>query len=163
MAWVYDAEIVAPVCDKDFFDSIEDFKKGYIDMFPMMELKGKLTVNALQQNRPAEQSGSVAFFSGGVDAFNTLINHAEEKPVLLIIWGIDVYFDDIAGWKKVEENIKKAADTFKTSFVPIRSCLRRYLNRSELEKKSRTPAIFVGTAFSTALAPSATRRLWCMP
>ena len=29
MSWVYDADIICPVCDKDFFESIVDFKRGY--------------------------------------------------------------------------------------------------------------------------------------
>ena len=86
MAWVYDAEIIVPVCDDDFYQSIPEFKKGYIEMYPMMQFGGKLTVAELQKNAPKTQNGVAAFFSGGVDAFNTLTQHADEKATLFTIW-----------------------------------------------------------------------------
>ena len=135
MAWVYDAEIVAPVCDRDFFDSVEEFKKGFVDMYPMMELRGKLTVDALEENRPSGQSGAAAFYSGGVDALDTLIRHAEEKPTLLTVWGIDVAFEDTAGWERMKALIAQAVDAFDVECVTIKSCLRRFIDKYELGKK----------------------------
>lgn len=135
MAWVYDAEIVAPACDKDFWDSVEAFKKGYADMYPMIELKGKLTVSEVQDNRLPDQRGAVALFSGGVDAFNTLICHADEKPVLLSVWGIDIEHDNTAGWEVVETHIRQAARDFGTDLIVIKSCLRRFLDKRVLGRK----------------------------
>ncbi|MDD3212456.1 MAG: hypothetical protein PHY64_02225, partial [Eubacteriales bacterium] len=64
LAWVYDAEIVLPVCDKDFYESIPAFKKGYSDMYPMLDFKGQLTAGQVQDNPPPEANRTGAFFSG---------------------------------------------------------------------------------------------------
>lgn len=49
MSWIYDAEIEVPVCDEDFYHSIPDFKKGYIEMYPMLNLEGAMNVRKLQK------------------------------------------------------------------------------------------------------------------
>lgn len=138
MAWVYDAEIVVPVCDEDFYNSIPEFKKGYIDMYPMIKFGGKITVSELQKNTPDNQNGVAAFFSGGVDAFNTLTQHADEKPTLLTIWGADVKFDDKIGWKNVKDHLLKTSEQFGIDYVIIKSCFRRYLNEGVLFEKVKT-------------------------
>lgn len=135
MAWVFDAEIIVPVCDEDFYNSIPEFKKGYIDMYPMIKFGGKIIVNELQKNVPDNPSGVAAFFSGGVDAFNTLTRHAEEKPTLLTIWGADIGFEDTIGWKNVKDHLLKTTEQFGVDYVIIKSCFRRYLNVDFLSEK----------------------------
>lgn len=135
IAWVYDAEIVVSVCDEDFYNSILEFKKGYIEMYPMMKFGGKVTVSKLQKNTPIHKNGVAAFFSGGVDAFNTLTQHADEKPTLLTIWGADVSFDDKAGWKSVTDHLKYTVKEFELDYVVIKSCFRRFLNENVLSDR----------------------------
>lgn len=134
VAWVYDAEIFVPVCDKDFYNSINDFKKGYEEMYPMIHFGGKIIVSELQENF-CHGRGSAAFFSGGVDAFNTLVQHADEHPTLLTIWGADVQFEDMIGWERVLKHLQKTAEDFKVDFVTIKSSFRRFLNINVLTKK----------------------------
>ncbi len=135
ISWVYDAEIVAPICDEDFYNSINDFKKGYIDMYPTMTFGGKLTVEKIEKNVVNKQNGCAAFFSGGVDAFNTLTQHFEEKPTLITLWGADIKLNDINGWNNIEKHLEKAADDFEIDFVVVKSSFRMFLNESVLIKK----------------------------
>lgn len=134
MAWVYDAEIIVDECDEDFFNSIEDFKQGYRDMYPMMDFKGELKADNLVNNSNLKNTGTAAFFSGGVDAFNTLVNHTQEKPTLLTLWGADVKFEDEEGWEKVRSHLEQTANDFNVDYVTIKSCFRRFLNEGVLTK-----------------------------
>lgn len=134
IAWIYGAEIIVSSCDEDFYNSIPDFKKGYEEMYPMLDFGGKLTVKKLQKNF-VKNKGSAAFFSGGVDAFNTLVVHAREKPILLTIWGADVQFEDIFGWQRILNHLYKTAEDFGIDFVTIKSSFRRFLNEGILSKK----------------------------
>lgn len=134
IAWVYDAEIIVPSCDKDFFDSIDDFKQGYKNMYPMIHFGGKITVSKLQENI-CDGTGSVAFFSGGVDAFNTLINHEKEQPTLLTVWGADIQFEDIIGWERVRNHLKYTAEEFNVDYVTIKSAFRRVIDMEVLNNK----------------------------
>ncbi len=134
MAWIYDAEIIVEECDEDFFNSIEDFKQGYEDMYPMMDFKGKLKVNQLQKNSDSNKNGSAAFFSGGVDAFNTLVSHYEENPTLFTLWGADIKFEDEEGWLKVKNHLEQTANDFNVDFITIKTCFRRFLNEGILTR-----------------------------
>ncbi|MCS2583393.1 hypothetical protein NXY00_09010 [Bacteroides sp. BFG-551] len=62
MAWVCNAEIVAPVCDKAFYNSIDDFKRGYEEMYPEMKFSGKLAINNIEDNYSREYSGALTLF-----------------------------------------------------------------------------------------------------
>ncbi len=134
MAWVYDAQIITPICDKTFFESIPEIKKGYEDMYPMMELKGSIIAERLEENHYTKDGGTGAFFSGGVDAFNTLVCHNNENPTLITLWGSDVKLDDTKGWKKVLTHIAKTSEEFGSDFVTIKSNFRLFLNEGVLNK-----------------------------
>lgn len=135
VAWVYDAEIEVPVCDEDFFLSVEEFKKGYIEMYPILEFKGKLTAGVLQKNRPQKSVGTLAFFSGGVDSLNTLICHAEEKPTLVTLWGSDIKLKDEQGWKRVKALLVQAANEFDVNCVTFKSSFQRIFEGGTLNNK----------------------------
>lgn len=137
LAWIYDAEIRIAVCDRDFHGSIADFKRGYEQMHPGIKFGGKLVVGTLQENRPPEQKGAVAFFSGGVDAFFTLIRHREEKPELVTLWGADVKLDDEDGWRKVRENNLAVGRAFGVGCQFVKSRLRGFLDRKVLDAQVR--------------------------
>lgn len=134
MAWVYDAEIAVPICDKAFYNSIPEFKKGYQAMYPMMSLGGQFTVGKLEENVLDKNGQSGAFFSGGVDAFNTLVCHAKEKPVLLTLWGADVHLDDVGGWKNVLTQLQETSRQFGVDYVTIKSEFKMFQNEDILTK-----------------------------
>lgn len=135
VAWVYDAEIIVPSCDRDFYESIVMFKQGYKDMYPMLEFNGKVTADNLEKNVVSKQDGVAAFFSGGVDAFNTLTQHADEKPTLLTLWGADVKLGDVEGWNRVQKHVEETADSFDVDFVTVRSAFRQIINERVLTEK----------------------------
>lgn len=139
MAWVFDADIAIPSCDKTFYDSIPLFKKGYQDMYPMMALRGSLMAEKLEENISTAKGRSGAFFSGGVDAFNTLVCHVAEKPVLLTLWGADVKLSDENGWKNVLSHLQDTSREFGTDYVTIKSEFRMFQEEgilTEAVKKS---------------------------
>lgn len=133
ISWVYDACIYIETCDKDFYESISEFKKGYQQMFPMMDFEGKLEVSQIQFNEKEDKNVG-AFFSGGADAFNTLVCHAEEKPVLMTLWGADVKWDDEAGWNRVANHLKDTTREFNVESVIIKSNLRDFVKEYELNE-----------------------------
>lgn len=138
IAWVMDAKVITKVCDADFFYCLEDVKHGYSEMFPMMNFGGEIFAETLQDNRLKEREGSVAFFSGGVDAFNTLTSHYKEKPTLVTLWGADVHLDDEEGWQKVLNHIEETAYKFDTNYVTVKSEFRDFLNECVLQKAVET-------------------------
>lgn len=135
IAWLYDAEININCCDEDFYNCIDQFKKGYIEMYPMLEFKGKINVKTIQRNVIEKPNGVLSFFSGGVDAFNTLLNHIDEKPTMLTVWGADIKISDEEGWNNVLTHIKQTAEEFSTNYIIIKSNLRECFDDCTLTEK----------------------------
>jgi len=133
IAWVLDAIIYLNEVDKVFFKSIDEFKKGYINMYPRINFLGEVNVDELIDNSTKNQDGNnLAFFSGGVDAFNTLINHIDEEPVLLTLWGSDIFFNDTEGWNNVKNHVLKTSERFSVKCRFVKSNFRKIFNEGKL-------------------------------
>ena len=133
IAWLFDAHIILPECDEDFFYSIPQFKNGYIEMYPSLNFLGEIVPSKLIKNK-ATGTRSAAFFSGGVDATYTLISHFDEKPILLTLWGADIEYEDEEGWACVSEQIKGTALAYELECDFIKTPFRRILRDSVLTK-----------------------------
>lgn len=137
IAWIYDAEINSPFCDKDFFDSIKDFKNGYSNMYPMLSFKGDLKVDSIEQNDEQNKNGAAAFFSGGVDAFNTLVCHRNENISLITLWGSDISLNDVEGWNNVLNHLRQTANKFGINYITVKTSFRKFINEQILTQKVR--------------------------
>ena len=134
IAWLNDGVIELDECDGDFYRSIPEFKKGYEAMYPMLTFSGELAAGAVIENGSQALKGSAAFFSGGVDAFSTLISHMEEKPRLLTLWGADIKLDNKQGWEKVSRHLHSTADLYGLGYVEIKSPFREFINEAALNE-----------------------------
>lgn len=134
IAWVYDAEVSIPVCDADFFNCLPNVKRGYERMYPMMRFGGSLEVGRLEDNS-GDRSGAICFFSGGMDAFDTLIRHVNEAPLLLTLRGADVSLEDDEGWDRVRGHIEEVGKDFGIDWLTVESAFRDYLDYNILDSK----------------------------
>ena len=132
MVWVFDAELFVDELDKEFYDSISGFKNGYIDMYKNINFQGKVYVESIIKNRQERNNNTVTLFSGGVDAYHTLITHVEERPTLISMWGADIKTDNEKGWSVVEKHIKQVAQEYNLEYVIIKSTFREFINEYEL-------------------------------
>lgn len=137
VAWVYDAEVRVPSCDRDFHDCLKAVRNGYRAMYPMVRFAGKLVAERRERNRRAKRRGSkvLACFSGGVDAHATVLRHLAEKPTLVSIWGSDVPWEDEDGWRPVEELVRGSAEKMSLESLTIRSSFRDPLVMWRLDQR----------------------------
>lgn len=136
---LFNAEIVVNEIDKDFYDSIENFIEGFQTLSPHLTFKKKnliITKNIVENVQKSNKTDSLVFFSGGVDAWSSLISHIPERPILVSIWGADVPFDNEKAWGQAYHNNLNIAKKFELEFLTIRSTLRRFINERELDKFS---------------------------
>lgn len=132
IVWLTDAILEVEELDRTFYNSINRFKQGYIDMYPMMNFKGSIKVKCLIENNE-EPIGKVAvFFSGGVDAFASLIAHVDESPILLTLWGSDIKIDDQLGWNNVRKHVDETAMMFGLEKIYIKTNFRTFINEGML-------------------------------
>lgn len=133
IVWLMNAEIIVDELDKSFYDSIEEFKNGYIKMYPELQFQGLVTVNNLIPYTYNDNISAV-LFSGGVDAFNTLFSSIDESPSLITLWGADISFDNEKGWKPVQQQVEKVADIFKLSYYIVRTNFRKIVSETNVTK-----------------------------
>lgn len=133
--WLTDSVLKLPELDKSFYECIPEVKKGYETMFPESNFAGRIEAeHILACDRPSE-GRCAAFFSGGLDATQTLISHFEEKPDLISIWGADIKFGNEEGWNNVHNGIKRTCERFRLRDVVIRSSFREFDNEGELDAR----------------------------
>ncbi len=131
--WLTDCELIVPELDKAFCECIPNVRKGYETMFPESTFGGKLIVQKIVECDRSAGEGCVAFFSGGLDATQTLVSHFDEKPHLVSIWGSDIKFDNKEGWQAVHSGIADTCERFSLNDIVIRSTFREFDNERVLD------------------------------
>ncbi|WP_304201633.1 hypothetical protein [Phocaeicola plebeius] len=127
--WLTNSVLEIDELDKTFYESISEFKKGYIRMYPQLAFKGSIITKEIVSNTYQVEKNLV-LFSGGIDAICTVLRHINEKLSLLTLWGsADFPIDDYKGWEihwnDINYNIKQlnlSCDYIKTNFcdfIPI--------------------------------------------
>ncbi len=138
IVWLCNAEVILNELDKNFYTCLPDVKRGYENMYPMLNFAGKVTVaKVIESQRVLKEQTSAAFFSGGVDAYTTLLRHLEECPCLITIWGADIELSDIGGWRKVEQHIQTVSSYYGLRYIAVKSNFREMINAEILDKMVR--------------------------
>lgn len=134
IVWLTNSKLRLTELDEDFFYSINEFKQGYIDMYPMIDFGGEVVVEKLIKNNNSNSSKVALFFSGGVDAFSSLLGIKDKNPDLITIWGSDVATTNVKAWEKVEKHIKKTSEDFQLNYHIIQSNFRTFIYESVLDQ-----------------------------
>lgn len=133
--WLTNSSLVLPELDKTFYKSIEEFERGYIEMYPMLSFKGQLEIKNIVDNSYLPDGGNAAFFSGGVDAFTTLICHRSEHPTLITLRGADVKLDDTEGWANVYNHLQNTVKQFNLPKpICVTSNFRTFIDEGRLSQ-----------------------------
>lgn len=132
IAWLTDSTLFIPYLDKDFYESIPNFKKGYANMYPEAAWLGEVVADNIVDCTRDDINGSAAFFSGGLDATTTLMLHYEEKPELFVLWGADVKYDNAKGWAVMEKGLSDAAALHDLPLYVIHTSFREFDNEGVL-------------------------------
>lgn len=134
LAWIFDGTVIVDEIDEDFYLSISKFKKGYEEMYPKISFKGSIISNSIIKYNQKPSNKSLALFSGGVDAFYTLLSNIKENPEINTIWGADIKLDDLDGWNRVLEHTIETANLYNLDYSWIKSNFRLIINEGELTK-----------------------------
>ena len=134
IVWLTDATLYVDAIDKSFFESIESFKQGYMDMYPDISFKGEInTTHIIDNTYPASDEVGI-LFSGGVDAFSTLLMHYNENPMPITIIGADIKLDDIEGINNLKEQTSKSLyDLSLKKPCFIKTNFRSFINEGKLD------------------------------
>lgn len=133
ISWITDSEIIIDCLDSHFYNSVESFKEGYRKMWNEVDFKGKLSVKRLTNHTIDQKTlRPGALFSGGLDAFATLIAHASENPHLITVQGADIETANSQGWLEVIKQNEITVKQFNTTITYVKSNFREFLNEKYL-------------------------------
>lgn len=137
IVWLTNSALRLKELDKAFYECIPNVRNGFETMFPESSFDGKIDVEKVIVCEIPGNGSCAAFFSGGLDAVNTLVNHLEEKPALISIWGSDIRFDNADGWDVVHRGIAEYAEKYNLPDVMIRSAFREFDDERLLDRRFR--------------------------
>lgn len=127
--WFFDLKLIIDEIDKNFFESIDDIKKGYKLLFPFIDFKGEVICKNTKDFSYTAQNNSVALFSQGLDSINTVINNLDKNLSLLTLHGSDIPLDKTEGWNNLSGIIDEFAESVNVKNYYAKSNFRRMLNK----------------------------------
>lgn len=135
IVWFFDIRLIVAELDKSFYESIDDIKSGYQQMFPFIKFRGNITVEKIIDNEYVPEDNSVMLFSQGLDSLNTFVNHENENLHLTTIHGSDIPLSKTEGLEYLSKTIDEFADKYGCENSFIRSNFRRCMNYPNLDNE----------------------------
>ena len=134
ICFVLDFTISVDELDKEFYDCINDYRKAYQKMIPMIEFKGNVKAKKLVDNKLSNNTLTCLMFSGGIDATSSLVMNEKQISDCVTIWGADVKYNNEDGWTKMYGSVNSIIKKFNKRSQIIRTNMREYINENELTK-----------------------------
>ncbi|WP_167958233.1 hypothetical protein [Anaerosporobacter faecicola] len=138
LASIFNAKIQVPCLDKDFYESINAFMAGFANMYPVIPFKYQdviycdCIVDTKSNNRKNDDNNALLYFSGGVDAYTSLIRHEQENLILFTVCGADIAYNNEQGFLNIFEKNLQIAKKHNMDIVSCVSTLREFINEKEI-------------------------------
>ncbi len=125
IAWFGGFDIEVPEVDEAFNGSLVNLRDEFQKMYPSHRLTGQVISRQVARNH-WESERVLQLFSGGLDAYDTLIRHRGKPLELVTIQGADVDLTDAKQWSERQRHI--TSDPLPAQFIhhTIRANLRTF-------------------------------------
>ena len=134
VAWITKSKIILDEIDLSYLEGLEKIRKSLNDMYGKNTFKRiKMKIRNTVKNDIKHENYSM-FFSGGVDSLNTLCANYDKNPLLIMIWGSDIWLEDIKGWNTAKSNLDIISKTFNKKNICIKSNFRKTINELKLNE-----------------------------
>lgn len=134
IAWISQAEIQVQSIDLQFEQCTKELITMYQKMYPSLTMDFNLIAKQKEENTSHEPAKSAMLFSGGVDSFSTLMEHVEETPELITVWGSDVLLTDKIGWENVSKHIGLVGEQYGLGVNKVKTNFRTFIHQQELNE-----------------------------
>ncbi|NBV38694.1 MAG: hypothetical protein EBS00_03880 [Verrucomicrobia bacterium] len=106
LAWFGGFDLHVPEAESTYSESLKSMRAEFQRMYPQHRLTGNLVAERLTAVNWTGDA-AVMLFSGGIDAFATLIRHRDEPLQLVTIWGADIELSDTQQWNRCLNHIAR--------------------------------------------------------
>lgn len=129
ISWFVGFDIEVAELDRVFYHQVEKLKKQFEEYHPLIKTKASsLIVKHLTDPSPFSSNKKAMLYSGGADAYATLLRHFDEVPDLLSIQGVDMALGDELQWKGLQ-SLNDSTDIIKpNNKFYIVSSLRKFIS-----------------------------------
>lgn len=135
LASMFHAKIITPVVDQAFYEAVPEFMKGFEDMYPKIDFRYQGVIESTKIEKfdnEEKESNTLLYFSGGVDAYNSLIRHEKENLILLTVCGADTWYSNQKGFDEIMRKNTEIATLHNLRLVSCISTLRKFINEKEI-------------------------------
>lgn len=144
VVWVSGKDYTIDTLDATLLQALPVIKQEFIRLFPMLSWNGTLHVrrpvdNTLTLPPPSADASSAEYgtlFSGGIDSVYTVLKHIHHPQRLITVWGNDITLANEEGWRLTRARSIEFGDIFSLKNSFVKSNLRDFLNRSQLNSLS---------------------------
>ncbi|OWV14374.1 hypothetical protein [Fibrobacter sp. UWB5] len=125
--------IKVPELDKTFFESVPHIKNAFHKMFPYAKFCFDVDVEKIVDCCYETQNVPSVFFSGGLDATSALIEHIEENPLMINIYGGDLLLTDTDSHVALDQYFRRLTGQIGNEYAFVKSNCRRFFNERKIE------------------------------
>jgi hypothetical protein len=104
-------------------NTVQDIIKAWFPEYTSISIKTEIS-DCIESS---EQRGVGAFFSGGMDAFYTLLKHRDEITTLIFVHGFDIQLYKYEFRKRASKSVKDVAAAFNKVMVEVETNLPEWL------------------------------------
>ena len=135
VVWLLGLHVNIPALDEDFYDSLLDIRRAFLQMYPNLSWGGNIYSEASQLSVPDDWSEDsiVTLFSGGVDSIATSFRHHQKRQVLVTAAGADIGLQDELGWARVKRNTQEYASRINGVSYLVTCNIQGFLNYQYLD------------------------------
>ena len=136
--WLTDSELIIESLEEKYANSIDKTRMAFNKMYHTDIFKGKVTIkNKKKIKTPSNEKNVSVFYSGGVDSTSSLVSCFErkEKPLLITIWGTDVWDYNVDGFESLKNNAEYVGNKYNLENLYIKTNFRKFIYEHILTKK----------------------------
>lgn len=134
LAWMFQAVIEVDAVDSETLEGLEKYKGELKQIYPSLRLYETniiaKTISKGQENR----DNTAVYFSGGVDAWATLLEYLDTTSFLVTVIGADIDVDNKDAALRVWTEIQKVATVFSLTPMKIETNMRKVINERRVHK-----------------------------
>ncbi len=136
--WLSNTELIIEELDYNYYKSIDKTRNNFNSMYNTEIFKGIVKVNNKVKNpKSTKKENSSVFCSGGVDSTFSLVECLNNniKPLLITIWGGDVWSHNVEGWNSLKEYSSDLGKKLKLKNLYIKTNFRKFIYEHTLTEK----------------------------
>lgn len=134
VAWIENADVLAPKVDAQFEESLRHARDVLMQMYPTFVQGGELRYAESRDEEPVEEfEKSGLLFTRGVDSTFSYVRHRDENPALISVQGWELPDYDRERWQRMKDELEEFGAEHGVENHFVRSNMASFYNYGMLQ------------------------------